>query len=240
MELDVIAVGLSGFASSFGVFMWLSRRSTRTPSSNIAVTPKETPSLGGGEARRNHEALFDWVALRDDWLVLDLVTTGDKAKSEIIEIAIIDAYGRTLLDQLVTPKAHSPKSNDNGLQIGPPMLKSTPTWPQIVETVAALVKDRPVIAYDVELDMQVLRRTCENWSIAPIAVDRHCAMLAYASHRGIADPARRGEYLQHTLADAVAHEGIAPPQDQRALSGARITRDLIVEIASRRRMMEAA
>jgi DNA polymerase-3 subunit epsilon len=244
MEFDVIAVGIAGFAVSFGVFwafIWLSRRGGKRRRSGPPPLPKTAPVLAPRvAATKDHAALFDWVAERDDWVVLDVETTDLSPKAEIIEIAVIDAYGRTLLDQLVMPRRRLPKTATKEHGIDWKMLKDKPTWPKIADEVAALLQGRPVIVFNAELGLRTLRQTCEAWSLAPITLDSHCAMLAYAAHRDIAEPRPSAEHRRDELAKACADEGIEAVESHRALGDATMTRDLIVEIAARKQLARAA
>ncbi len=233
MELDVLAVGIFVAIVGFAAIMWLGTRSQRRSDGRSAATERARSGTARVDAR-DYSVLFDWIMERDDWVVLDLETTGYTPRSEIIEIAIVDAHGRTLLEQSVMPKGRIPKDATKIHGIDRKMLKGAPTWPEISDKVAAILVGRPVISYNAEFEVRLLWQTADKWKVPVITIDGHCAMLAYATHRAEPHKWREGEYRWHKLSNAVKVEGISAVQRHRALGDARITRELVLKVAAQR------
>lgn len=166
----------------------------------------------------------------NSWVVMDLETTGLGSAAEIIEIAIVDAEGAVLFDQLVMPKGRIPKVVTSKTGINRKLLKGCPRWPEIEGTIRALLSDRAVITYNAQFDIRILQQTARKWAVRPIDVDGFCAMLAYAEYRGVKHPWRKGEFKWHKQADALRHEGIAHFRLHRALPDATATRELVLKM----------
>lgn len=174
-----------------------------------------------------------------DWVVMDLETTGLGSAAEIIEIAIVDAEGAVLLDQLVMPKGRIPKVVTSKTGIDRKLLKGCPQWPEIESKVRAVLSGRPVITYNAQFDIRILQQTAHKWSVPPIHVDGLCAMLAYAEYRGVKHPWRKGEYKWHKQAAALQYEGIAHFRQHRALADAKATRELVLKMFEGRKAWRA-
>ena len=129
------------------------------------------------------------------------------------------------MNQRVRPKGRLPRSAIAIHGITRKMLKSCPQWPDVEAEARRLLVNRPVITYNAAFEVRLLRQTAERWQCDPIVIDSHCAMLAYAEHRGIRDSRRPG-FKWHKLVAACAHEGIPFDNEHAALSDAQRARDL--------------
>jgi DNA polymerase III subunit epsilon len=231
MELDVLAVGVAGFLITLLVLLRLTRLGFR----HSAATPAKHKA---SKSSRGH-ALAEHVH-GNDWLVLDLETTGLSSSSEIIEIAVVDAGGSVIFNQRVMPKGRIPKRATEIHGIDRKALKGQPTWPEIAGRVTALLKDRPVLTYNAEFDLRLLRQTFKKWGLPPMPIEGHCVMLAYAEHRGILNPRFPGEYKWHKLKAACAHERIIVAPDHSAAADAKATHALVAKMYGRRQLLQAA
>src|SRR5262245_15277555 len=175
--LDVAAVFVLGTAASYLLLRRLLDR--------VFARQVEQPNL------------LDWVLDRHDWVVLKLETTSLKSRTEIVEIAVLGADGRVLLNQLVMPRGRIRRSATALHGLERKMLKDSPTWPDLVSTVARLLKGRPVVAYDAKFNQRALDRTSRRWDIERIQFDGHCAMHAYARHRAVPHAWRRRDFQMH-------------------------------------------
>ncbi|HRD77441.1 MAG TPA: 3'-5' exonuclease, partial [Hyphomicrobiaceae bacterium] len=169
--------------------------------------------------RSDHTAplkLFNQLLRRDDWLVIDCETTGFDKKSEILEIAVVDANGTTLFERRVMPLGRIPSAASRVHGIYRKDLKGCPTWPEISEELRRVIGDRPVVSYNGEFEERLLQQTAEKWGVEPIRNRVGCVMKAYAAHRGIPHPWRRNDFKWHKLAAACRHEGIKVGTHHRA------------------------
>lgn len=159
---------------------------------------------------------------RDDWLVVDVETTGLGMNAELVEVAVVGDTGETLLDSVVRPRSppESGASRVHGLYID--TLRNHPRFEQIHGMLARLLTRRIVIAYNAEFDQHVLDHTCCAAGMPRIDCTWECAMLRYEQWRG----------FRASLATACEIESIANTAPRhRALPDARAAWSLIRRMA---------
>lgn len=120
-------------------------------------------------------AAADILAARP--VYLDTETTGLGTDDVIVEIAIVDADGATLLESLV----HTAKQMDDvvvGIHgITNEALRGAPTWPEIAPRVAALIAGRTVVGHRVSFDAALLEQTAKAAGLEPPCPARYvCSM----------------------------------------------------------------
>lgn len=171
---------------------------------------------------------------------LDTETTGLGLRDEIIEIAVVDHQGAVLLDTLLSPTV--PVSTGaievHGIQDAD--LIRSPSFPDILPRLAAILRDRLVVIYNADFDIAMLEQTARAYGLPDdinvlfSAAGYHCAMLHYAAYwkeRG------RYGYRWQKLTDAIRQQGIQLPdhlQPHRALADAEMTRQLTLKITQTR------
>ena len=128
-----------------------------------------------------------------DFVILDTETTGLAAgHDEIVQIAVIDHTGKTLLDTYVKPqhperlteRTNGRSASDiNG--ITPDMLTSAPTWPEVYSKLSPLLVDKTLVIYNAQYDTAMIDGDCDRHNIThPDLSDVNCAMLMYAEYCG--------------------------------------------------------
>jgi DNA polymerase III epsilon subunit-like protein len=110
-------------------------------------------------------------------LYLDTETTGLHG-AEMVECAIIDDDGRTVLDTLVNPGRPIPPDASRIHGITDDMVKLAPPADAVRAFVLELVRHRPLVIYNAAYDVQFFP------GIHASAAAIHCAMLDYAPHYG--------------------------------------------------------
>jgi DNA polymerase-3 subunit epsilon len=160
---------------------------------------------------------------------LDTETTGLDRFAEIVEIAVLDAVGRVIVDTLVRPKAAIPPIASAIHGIYDAHLERAPTWPEIHASVSAALAGRQVIVYNAAFDRRMVAQSCARHGLEAPAPIWSCAMGAYASFRGIL--AGRGSYRRHKLEDATATFG-GPVAGHRAAGDALACRAVVVGMAN--------
>ncbi|WP_164113277.1 3'-5' exonuclease [Serratia marcescens] len=170
-------------------------------------------------------------------LVLDTETTGLNGLAEIIEIAIIEAGGKVLLNTLVRPSKPIPADATAIHGITNEMVSDAPTWPEISAKVHALVAGRITVTYNAEYDMRLLMQTDAIWGVQPeFSTDTDtmpqmvCAMEEYAMFYGQRN--ERGGYKWQKLTAAAEQQGvIIEGTPHRALSDCLTTLGVIKAMA---------
>lgn len=92
---------------------------------------------------------------------MDTETTGLSYHDQVIEIAIIDLAGKTLIDTLVKP--FEPFEIAPGAsavhKIAPAMLKSAPTLSELRSQIETLVEGKTILAYNASFDSSMIRQS---------------------------------------------------------------------------------
>jgi DNA polymerase-3 subunit epsilon len=141
---------------------------------------------------RNESITWARNALKDPdiFVIMDTETTGLAKTDVIIQIAIIDLNGSTLIDTLVKPtkrKRMSPGATDvHGITMG--MLKSAPYFVEIMDNLIKLTEGKKVIIYNARFDTQMIVQTCAYDEIdlrnRKWYMDCECAMVLYSRFVG--------------------------------------------------------
>lgn len=150
--------------------------------------------------------------MRTKPIFIDLETTGFSAETdEILEIAIVDHAGNTLLDTLVKPERMTAWPEAQAVNgITPEMVASAPTLQGLKLVLTGLLMQRRVVAYHMAFDIEFLRRALPGLSPEQ-AFQPHCAMRRFSVTRGVWDSSKPGEndykrWRQTAAAEFVGHE----------------------------------
>lgn len=117
--------------------------------------PKPEPTEA---ARRTVEQFLNW-ATDPRLAVLDTETTGLHAGDQVIEIGIVDAYGRTLMNQRIRPTFPVPAEATAIHGITDEDLRDCPTFDQVWPQLKELLWNYNVVIYNAQYD---LRRICDT------------------------------------------------------------------------------
>ena len=175
-----------------------------------------------------------WAAIRrDNWLVLDTETTG-LHQGEIVQIAIVDRWGKTLLDTLVKPVGDIPEEATQIHGITNEMVKDAPTWDFLQLRVAALVSGKDLIVYNAKYDRKMMHQSAEAWGMPKtdwkVIANWVCAMEAYAEHHGEWNE-YRGSYTWQSLTAAMKQTKLIVSNAHTALGDCLMTWDLVKYLA---------
>ena len=97
---------------------------------------------------------------KDDWVILDTETTGlDRA--EIVEIAIVNYLGETLLNTLIKPTISIPADAAAIHGITDEMVAKAPTFPEIYPQIVAALEGKRAFIYNAAFDIKILNY-CRN------------------------------------------------------------------------------
>ena len=95
---------------------------------------------------------------KDDYLILDVETTGLGYKDVVTKIGIIDMEGNTILDSLIKPtKIKKISANVTAITgIDMKMLDGSPTFRQLYPKFQKIVRGKQILAYNASFDMKYL------------------------------------------------------------------------------------
>lgn len=166
-------------------------------------------------------------------IFLDTETTGLDDGAEIIDIAIVDRHGTTLLDTLVRPSNGIPHHATDIHGIDDPAVADAPTWDSVYPLVGRIL-DRygPVVVYNSAFDQRVLSQVNRIHGLPDFDVEWHCAMKQFAAYVGEWHP-KYETWRWHKLELAMQMIGRpAPVVRHRALADAESCRQLVEAMAA--------
>ena len=169
------------------------------------------------------KSMAQTLLARDDLLVLDTETTGLSSDDEIIEIAIINKAGRSVLHTLLQPTGPIPKGATNVHGIGDYDVVGAPRMEDFGHTLVNFLQGRAVVCYNRDFDFRVINQSLRRHGyterlfhpgrrfkrdVKHLSVDSACIMKLYAAWRGEWN-AYRESYRWHRLEDTLDQCGLA-------------------------------
>ena len=192
-----------------------------------AVAPASPPDPA---ARARAAAWAAALAADPRAVYLDTETTGLDATAEVVDIAVVGADGRVLLETLVRPAAPIPAAAHRVHGISDADVAAAPSWCDVHDALVALLWDRPVVVYNAAFDQRIVGQCCDRFALPRPRGGWLCAMLAFAAYRGEWNP-RRGGYRWHKLEAAVETFGV-PTGGHRARGDALACRAVVLGMAA--------
>ncbi len=161
--------------------------------------------------------------LQDCPLFFDTETTGLSQTAEIVEIGVVDAEGRTVLESLVRPRLRIPADAIAVHGISNDMVKEAPTWAEIWPDVRQLFMGRRVGIFNADFDLRMMRQSHRQHGLPweEYGGSAFCVMKMYARYYGERRGLRNAKW--QSLQKAGRQCGIALPNSHRALGDARLT-----------------
>jgi len=170
------------------------------------------------------------TVLAPNVVFLDTETTGVKPTDDIVDIAIISTSGEILFEQLFKPARPIPPDTSAFNGISNKMVADAPDLQEFYSTLAELLADRVVVAYNVDFDRSMLSNAMKRRGLPWLETTRWtCAMEAYAAYNGEASWHRPG-FRWINLEKATARFGIPKPT-HRARADAEACRAVVHAMA---------
>lgn len=195
---------------------------------------RQPPGWAGGFARGrsgrvavyNRDTAIEWatgIVNRRDVLYLDTETTGLDSQAEIVEIAVINGAGVTVLDRLVRPSRRIPPEVTAIHGINDDMVAGAPTWPVIFAEFARLLQQyASIVVYNAPFDRRIINQVNQRHGLPLLEMEWHCAMQQFAVYAG----------RRHSLARAARSVGVPLAPNHRALADTQVCRDLVHAMAA--------
>ncbi|MFN3336681.1 MAG: exonuclease domain-containing protein [Thermomicrobium sp.] len=186
-----------------------------------------------GSAVHPGQRALEWarsvLALRGV-VFLDTETTGVREFDEVIEIAVLDASGRVLLQSLVQPTRPVDPAAVRVHGLTDAVLARAPSWPMVYRELCTVLCSVPlVITYNAEFDRRLIAQTCARHRLPPPQLDWHCAMRRFAEYAG--PPPVDSWRRYHRLAEALERLGLSHSGSHRATADAEACRVLVHAMA---------
>lgn len=165
-------------------------------------------------------------------IFLDTETTGLGLSAEIVDLALIDSNGKTLINTLIKPtvpitceasKVHHIKDSD---------VLDAPSFPNILKMLTKLCIHRRVLIYNASFDMRVLLQSAKAHNRGLPLIGPNCVMKAYAQFYGDWNNSR-SSYKWQTQTNAAKQLGLELPTDlHRAAADAMLCRSIVTAMAA--------
>lgn len=184
-------------------------------------------------ARRSEAAAQARHILSLNPVYLDTETTGTDPRAQVIEIGIMDSDGAPLINSLIRPVGGLivPAAATAVHGITNADVQSAPTWRDVHDQIQAIVGSRPVVIYNAEFDLRLMKQTASACGLELSVPRSFCAMLLYAKFYGEWNR-HRESFAWQRLSRAVVQCGIqAEPQAHRANGDNALTRLVILHMA---------
>lgn len=159
-----------------------------------------------------------------NFVVLDTETTGLDVyddRTEIVEVAIADPDGETLLNTLVRPQYPIPAVAMGIHGISDEMVANAPTFLDVLPSIVEATRDKIIIVYNADYDLPLLAALSMRCGMTRIFPGGYCLMKAYAEHRN----GPRGRWC--SLTKACMQEGVDLRNAHRAMGDVQATLELL-------------
>ncbi len=187
----------------------------------VTPDPPRSTTPAGRDRVQARVAAIAWasdVIARPDVVYLDTETTGIDGRAEIVEIAVVDGTGNTLLDTLIRPDGIIPYEVIRIHGIDDRMVAGAPRWPEVYPDLLEILRERTIIVYNADFDFRLVNQMNRRCGFQGRSDRWHCAMKHYASF-ATEWHVRHGNYRWHKLGVALARFG-HPDIEHRARSDA--------------------
>lgn len=161
-----------------------------------------------------------------NYCVLDTETTGLSEHSEICDIAVVDKYGRTVINTLIRPKNPIPQNTTDVHGITDKMVEKAPFFRDKAREILQILKKFDLILiYNSDYDRNLLahRFMMETPSLLNEfrRIPAECVMRTYAGYKGC---------RPKKLSEVVPLYGISADGAHRALADVIMTNRLILAV----------
>lgn len=166
-------------------------------------------------------------------VIIDTETTSKYPRdARIVDIAVIDLYGKTLLNTLVNPGMEIPAEVTTIHGIGNADVANAPIFSEIYDALHTVLRGRHWVIYNSQYDEPIIDNRCMAHGKDMIGrFDVTCAMKTYAKFYG--EAGRFGDYKWQSLSKAVQQCGLpVDPNAHRALADCLMTLEVLKHMAT--------
>ncbi len=170
----------------------------------------------------------------DDWVILDVETSGLGRTAEIVQIGVLAPDGAVLLDQMLKPSRPIPAAAHAVHGISDADVADAPRFAEVYDKLLALLSAKRIIAYNADFDRRMIEQEHRriNHLIAPPPAHLwECAMLQYAAFYGDWNR-NRGSFRWQKLTNACHQQNIPVADAHAAVGDCKLTLALIRAMAN--------
>ncbi len=166
------------------------------------------------------------------FLIMDTETTGLK-NPELVSIAVVDQTGKAVINEFVKPAIPIEPQASRLTGITNESVANKPEFPAIYECVYTTLKDRTVVIYNADYDLNVLGNICRRYNVEMPRFTPWCAMKWFALLYGEWDDVH-DNYKWQRLSVAAGYFGISQTHAHNALSDCLTTLAIVKRALNRR------
>lgn len=194
------------------------------------ISPIVTDNLLiGGSALESFKAMIR----RNDFVILDTETTG-LHDGEIVQIAIINSAGQTLMNTYVKPLKTTLSDFNIAHGITSGKIADAPTWEHVLPDVQRLLDGENVVIYNAKYDRKMMHQSTEKSDLPKVEWKElavfWCAMEAFAEEYGDWNEWHHS-YRWQKLAKAARYYNIVIENEHDALADCLMTLDVVKAMA---------
>lgn len=171
--------------------------------------------------------------VNNPFTIVDLETTGfDGYRERIVQIAVVNEDGETLMDSLVNPGVPIPNSHIHGITND--MVEDAPSFADLHPTLTRALNGMDVLAYNWSFDGSFILGNCKQHKLAlPEWTHADCIMELFARFYGEWN-SRYKSYRWQELATAAAHFDLSfEGQAHSALADAKMALAVLKKMAEK-------
>lgn len=120
---------------------------------------------------------------KSNWVILDTETTGLE-NPQIVEIAVINHLGNSLINTLVKPSIRISKDAKKVHGISNYQVIDAPCFGDIYDDLKSAIHDKIVIIYNADFDINVINNCCEIYELPQLKIKTLCLMELYSQWYG--------------------------------------------------------
>jgi DNA polymerase-3 subunit epsilon len=122
-------------------------------------------------------------------IILDTETTGLSEDAEIVQIAVVDTQGNTLMNTLVKPTISIPRDAESIHGISNAQVASAPTFDLVYRDLYRIVEGRTLLIYNADYDMRLIFQSLAPYGLTGTELitsfrEIQCAMAWYSQWIG--------------------------------------------------------
>ena len=117
------------------------------------------------EQKKGNKNLVINSGNKDDYLIMEMLTTGDKSMDEIVQLVLINMDGTILFNEYFNPTQELSKKALERSPLNKFFLKKQGKWADKWEELRNIIKDKVLLIPDTSYGTRLLKQTCKRYGI---------------------------------------------------------------------------
>lgn len=118
------------------------------------------------EKQKGNKMLSIDVNNQENYLIMEMATTGDGSSDEIIQLVLLDMYGRILMNQYFKPMKEISQSAAMQHQISSIFLKNMPRWDEVWGRLRELIENHVILIPNSSYGVRLFEQTCKRYNVS--------------------------------------------------------------------------